>query len=144
MEAVACPVSHTVYSFVYIFLLAIVHCNEYPVWFEAFAFCLYRQYGPSLDSCICYCGLVSWRYCSFGSADPAPSHAQAMCRWGGCCGGLPYHPGSGPEWKLDWSACRPFLIVTTQTSFPALLWLVPSVQQTARSEAGSFALTPLD
>lgn len=50
MEAVACPVSHTVYPFVHIFLLAIVHCNEYPVWFEAFGFCLYRQNGPSLDS----------------------------------------------------------------------------------------------
>jgi hypothetical protein len=45
---------------------------------------------------------VSWGSCSFGFAGPAPSPASVVHSWGG----TPQSPGSGPGWKLSWSACQ--------------------------------------
>lgn len=55
--------------------------------------------GPHYDS---YCCPLSLRSGCFGSAGTALSHAPVEHSWGGCWGGLPCSPGSGPG---DQPAC---------------------------------------
>lgn len=66
--------------------------------------------GPHYDS---YCCLLSLRSCCFGSAGTALSHAPVEHSWGGCWGGLPYSPGSGPGDQPACPVCQLSLMSTT-------------------------------
>lgn len=102
VEAVVCHSLYTIDSFVYISLLASVHCSESLVWLEASGFCYTSNTGSSLglllDILLMSC---AWRSYSFGSAGPAPLHAPAVQRWGRCWAGLTQSPGSGLEKYLS-------------------------------------------
>jgi hypothetical protein len=61
------------------------------------------HWESSQISCCC---LVSWRSCSFNSSGTAPSQAPDVHRWDRYWSGPTLSPGSGPGWKLSWSACQ--------------------------------------
>jgi hypothetical protein len=79
----SCSVSQcvTVRSTVYplstlLYLQIQFHCNYSLVCFKASGYCYTINTDPHQDSSWISCCPVSWSSCSFGSAGPAPSHAQ--------------------------------------------------------------------
>lgn len=51
-------------------------------------------------SCCCP---ESWRFCSYDSVWPVPSHTSAGPRWDRCLSGPTQRPGCGVGWELSWS-----------------------------------------
>jgi hypothetical protein len=115
----SCGVSqcHTVYSFpqqVYVqMIIAMSH------WFVLGPLASPSILNPQPDSSWlpCYCSL-SWRSCSFGSAGLALPCVPAVHSWGRCWGAPTQSPGSGPGWKLNWSAYQTSCACVTRVSFP--------------------------
>ena len=70
----------------------------------------------------------------------SPFHIQIMCRFYRFLGGSTQSPGSGPAWKLGWSAPWLSLLRTTRVIFSALCQLGNAMPSSAGGRVNSSAL----
>lgn len=120
VEAVVCPACQTVYPLVHTPFLANVRSLQWIIGLVQGLWLLLRyQYWNLTGTPLRYpVAAFLQPSCSIGSVGPVPSHVPTVYRWGGCWGGLPHSPGSGPRWYLGWSACRLSLFLITRVSSP--------------------------
>lgn len=109
MKAAVCRLSPSVYTLLpkQLFLPVFISMTH---WFDLrpLASATLSILDPHGDSSwISCCFPVSWRSCSFGSSEPAPSQAPAVHRWGTQWGGPTQSPESGTE--LAELVCPPAL-----------------------------------
>lgn len=84
---------------------------------------------------------MSWRSCSYESADPDLSHNPQVQRQGRYLCGLNYSPDCGTGWLLAWLAWLFSLTDITMQNSSAFHWLAHPLQQTTDSWASSPALS---